>query len=118
MMVWLAQWIRENVTDARVVVITDCDELDRQIENGFKDAGEKIRRARSGNQLVSMLNEACSEIRAKYPTTLDTKGETSLVDNLNHNEELAIRVHDAVKANGRDGFRGCKWWWIENEGGA
>ena len=57
-MVWLAQWIRENVTDARVVVITDRDELDKQIENGFKDAGEKIRRARSGAQLVSMLNEA------------------------------------------------------------
>ena len=57
-MVWLAQWIRENVTDARVVVITDRDELDKQIESGFKDAGEKIRRARSGGQLVSMLNEA------------------------------------------------------------
>ncbi len=57
-MVWLAQWIRENVTDARVVVITDRDELDKQIENGFKDAGEKIHRARSGGQLVSMLNEA------------------------------------------------------------
>ena len=57
-MVWLAQWIRENVTDARVVVITDRDELDKQIESGFKDAGEKIRRVRSGAQLVSMLNEA------------------------------------------------------------
>ncbi|MCM1301674.1 MAG: HsdR family type I site-specific deoxyribonuclease [Alistipes senegalensis] len=57
-MVWLAQWIRENVTDARVVVITDRDELDKQIENGFKDAGEKIRRARTGGELVSMLNEA------------------------------------------------------------
>lgn len=57
-MVWLAQWIRKNVTDARVVVITDRDELDKQIENGFKDAGEKIRRARSGAQLVSMLNKA------------------------------------------------------------
>ena len=57
-MVWLAQWIRENVVDARVVVITDRDELDKQIETGFKDAGEKIRRARSGAQLVSMLNEA------------------------------------------------------------
>lgn len=57
-MVWLAQWIRENVTDARVVVITDRDELDKQIESGFKDVGEKIRRARSGAQLVSMLNKA------------------------------------------------------------
>lgn len=57
-MVWLAQWIRENVTDARVVIITDRDELDKQIESGFKDAGERIRRARTGGELVSMLNEA------------------------------------------------------------
>ena len=57
-MIWLAQWIHENVVDSRVVVITDRDELDKQIETGFKDAGEKIRRTRSGAQLVSMLNEA------------------------------------------------------------
>ncbi len=57
-MVWLAQWIRENVNDARVVIITDRDELDKQIENGFKDAGEKIKRAKSGGQLIEMLNVA------------------------------------------------------------
>lgn len=37
-MVWLAQWIRENVENARIVIITDRDELDKQIESGFKDA--------------------------------------------------------------------------------
>lgn len=57
-MVWLAQWIRENVNDARVVIITDRDELDKQIENGFKDVGEKIHRAKSGEQLIKMLNTA------------------------------------------------------------
>ena len=57
-MVWLAQWIRENVQDARVVIITDRDELDEQIELGFKDAGEKIHRAKSGYQLINMLNTA------------------------------------------------------------
>lgn len=55
-MVWLAQWIRENVNDARVVIITDRDELDKQIENGFKDAGENIERATTSDQLISMLN--------------------------------------------------------------
>ena len=57
-MVWLAQWIRENVEDARVVIITDRDELDKQIESGFKDAGEQIKRAKSGSELVGMLNVA------------------------------------------------------------
>ncbi len=57
-MVWLAQWIRENMTDARVVVITDRDELDKQIEVGFKDASEQIARAKSGKKLIEMLGES------------------------------------------------------------
>lgn len=57
-MVWLAKWIRENQHDARVVIITDRDELDKQIETGFKDAEEKIQRAKSGSKLLEMLNNA------------------------------------------------------------
>jgi type I restriction enzyme R subunit len=57
-MIWLAQWIHENVDDARVVIITDRDELDKQIETGFKNTGEKIVRATSGYQLIGMLNNA------------------------------------------------------------
>ena len=55
-MVWLAQWIRENIDDSRVVIITDRDELDKQIENGFKDAGEHPVRAKSGEHLIKMLD--------------------------------------------------------------
>lgn len=57
-MVWLALWIRENIEDARVVIITDRDELDKQIENGFKDVGEQIERAKSGDKLIKMLDKA------------------------------------------------------------
>lgn len=57
-MIWLAKWIRENVNDARVVVITDRDELDVQIETGFKGVDESIARARSGASLISMLDGA------------------------------------------------------------
>ncbi len=57
-MIWLAQWIRENVENARVVIITDRDELDKQIENGFKDAEAKIERTKSGERLIEMLNAA------------------------------------------------------------
>lgn len=59
-MVWLAQWIRENVDDARVLVITDRDELDKQIENAFKGTGNKIKRAESGKDLINSLNVADS----------------------------------------------------------
>jgi type I restriction enzyme R subunit len=57
-MIWLAKWIREHQQDARVVVITDRDELDKQIEAGFKGVDEKIERANSGEALIKMLNKA------------------------------------------------------------
>ena len=57
-MVWLAQWIHENVMDSRVVIITDRDELDKQIETGFKDAGETIKRATNSYGLIGMLNNS------------------------------------------------------------
>jgi type I restriction enzyme R subunit len=58
-MVLLAKWILENNPNARVVVITDRDELDKQIERVFTAVGEKdIKRTRNGNQLMSLLGKA------------------------------------------------------------
>ncbi|WP_104202612.1 type I restriction endonuclease subunit R [Billgrantia saliphila] len=54
-MVWLAKWIRENVRDARVLVITDRTELDEQIEKVFKGVDEHIHRTRSGADLIRVL---------------------------------------------------------------
>ena len=56
LMIWLAQWIRENRRDARVVVITDRDELDRQITAGFAEGGERPHRATSGEDLIATLD--------------------------------------------------------------
>lgn len=57
-MVWLAKWIHENVKNARVVVITDRDELDYQITERFELTGEDdVSRARSGKQLIELLNQ-------------------------------------------------------------
>ena len=56
-MVWLAKWIREHVTDARVLVITDREELDEQIhERVFLPVGETIYRTKSGADLIAKLN--------------------------------------------------------------
>ncbi|WP_311948613.1 type I restriction endonuclease subunit R [Halomonas piscis] len=57
-MVWLAKWIRENVSDARVLVITDRTELDEQIEKVFKGVDEQIYRTRSGADLVDVLGRS------------------------------------------------------------
>ncbi|MBI5592006.1 MAG: HsdR family type I site-specific deoxyribonuclease [Deltaproteobacteria bacterium] len=57
-MVLLAKWILENKPKARMVIVTDRDELDKQIENVFTDAGEAIKRTSSGRDLMTQLGQA------------------------------------------------------------
>ncbi|PKM81029.1 MAG: restriction endonuclease subunit R [Firmicutes bacterium HGW-Firmicutes-14] len=57
-MVLLAKWILENNPNARVAIITDRDELDKQIERVFNDAGEPIKRTSSGRDLMIQLAQA------------------------------------------------------------
>jgi type I restriction enzyme, R subunit len=57
-MVWLAKWIRENVPNSRVLLITDREELDEQIQQVFLGVSESIYRTKSGADLVAVLNEA------------------------------------------------------------
>ena len=57
-MVLLARWILENDPNARVVIITDRDELDAQIEGVFTEAGESIYRTNSGRDLMHQLGQA------------------------------------------------------------
>lgn len=56
MMVWLAKWIRENVTDARVLIITDRKELDQQIHEVFLGVDERMHRTKTGEDLFTVLN--------------------------------------------------------------
>ncbi len=56
-MVWLAQWIMENAAgDPRVVIITDREELDAQMKQGFLNADELPYQAQSGSNLLEQLN--------------------------------------------------------------
>lgn len=97
-MVWLAQWIREHIEDARVLVITDRDELDKQIVRVFSDAGEQMRRARSGADLIALLNRndeplICSLIH-KFGRTEEGDYESFI-------EEIRKSLPKDFKAKGR-----------------
>jgi type I restriction enzyme R subunit len=82
-MVWLTKWIREYNPNARVLIITDRDELDKQIEKVYKGIDEDIYRTKSGVDLIAKLNDSkpwlmCSLIHkfggkeeADYDTYLD-----------------------------------------------
>ncbi len=57
-MVLLAKWILENNPNARVAIITDRDELDKQIQGVFASAGIDIARSTSGRNLMTQLGQA------------------------------------------------------------
>ncbi|MBH0295650.1 type I restriction endonuclease subunit R [Helicobacter pylori] len=56
-MVWLTQWLRKNIQQARVLIVTDRRELDAQIQGVFEGIGETIYRADSKKDLLSVLFE-------------------------------------------------------------
>lgn len=108
-MVWLAEWIHENIDNSRVVIITDREELDEQISDGFKDTGETIARAKSGAGLIGMLNEEapwllCTLIHKFGKKNVEGKGdmagvkfEISLEKYL---EDIVAQLPQGFKAKG------------------
>lgn len=54
-MVWLTKWIREYNPNARVLIITDREELDGQIESIFLGVNENIYRTQSSQDLITQL---------------------------------------------------------------
>lgn len=54
-MVWLTKWIREYNPKARVLIITDREELDAQIESIFLGVNENIYRTQSSQDLITQL---------------------------------------------------------------
>lgn len=55
-MVWLSKWILSHSDDARVLIVTDRDELDEQMERTYKGVNEKIVRTKSCDDLLRRLN--------------------------------------------------------------
>ncbi len=55
-MVLLAKWILETNPKARVIILTDRTELDKQIERVFNDIGEPLTRTSSGKELMDQLS--------------------------------------------------------------
>jgi type I restriction enzyme R subunit len=123
-MVWLAKWIREYQTDARVLIVTDRTDLDEQIESVFAGVGEEIYRTRSAADMLDVLNKSsewliCSlihkfrgsedehsrdeaerdfieELRAKIPENFSPKGNLFVFVDEAHRTQSG-KMHDAMK---------------------
>ncbi|NOR71520.1 MAG: HsdR family type I site-specific deoxyribonuclease [Methylomarinum sp.] len=102
-MVWLAKWIRENVTNARVLVVTDRTELDEQIEGVFAGVDEEIYRSKNGRDLVGTLNEAEPWLLCSLVHKFGRQGEddqTTDDDTDTYLEELKTSLPKDFKAKG------------------
>ncbi|NEU76476.1 HsdR family type I site-specific deoxyribonuclease [Hassallia byssoidea VB512170] len=102
-MVWLTKWIREYNSDARVLIITDRDELDEQIEGVFLGVNEDIYRTKSARDLITQLNETtpwllCSLIH-KFGRK-DGKKEKNKADYDNYIAELKRSLPQDFQAKG------------------
>lgn len=121
-MVWLTKWIIEHIDESRVVIITDRDELDDQIESLFFDVGEKVKRAKSCDDLRKTLDKnedsiICSlihkyghngggqsdvdnyvkELKKSLPSNFKAKGNIiAFIDECHRTN--SGKLHEAVKA--------------------
>lgn len=76
-MVWLAKWILENRSDARLLIVTDRTELDDQIETVFLGVDEKIYQTKSGADLISCLNDTRPILMCSLIHKFGRRGEES-----------------------------------------
>lgn len=79
-MVWLSKWILENDPEARILIVTDRQELDEQIEKIFRGVTIEAVRARTGEDLLNKLNfwgdrVICSLIHKFGKSCEETKDE-------------------------------------------
>ena len=118
-MVWLAKWIREHMTNSRVLIITDRTELDEQIEQVFNGVDEDIYRTKSGKDLLETLNAAteplmCSlihkfgnreegdvkgyiaELQSNIPKDFSAKGDVYVFIDECHRTQSGV-LHEAMK---------------------
>jgi len=117
-MVWLTKWIREYNPAGRVLIITDREELDEQIEKVYKGVSENIYRTKSGKDLLNKLNDKapwlmCSlihkfggkeegdvdaylqELKSSIPTDFKAKGDIYVFVDECHRTQSG-KLHEAM----------------------
>ena len=97
-MVWLTKWIRENVRDSRVLIITDREELDDQIEKLFTGVDEKIYRTKSGRDLINVLNHKTEMLIGSLVHKFGRKSDEGDYDSFI--EDLKVSLGSDFKAKG------------------
>lgn len=67
-----------DIAAPRVVVVTDRKSLDKQIERTFRHCGKEVRRARTGTELATLLQDAKTEVVTALVNKFKTTAERGL----------------------------------------
>lgn len=97
-MVMLAKSIilNDNIENARIIVVTDRVELDKQIARTFRQCGKEPVRAKSGNHLIDVVQGSNVEV----VTTIIDKFESALKrkDFKNKSENIFVLVDESHRS--------------------
>ncbi|MFZ4592414.1 MAG: type I restriction endonuclease subunit R, partial [Ignavibacteria bacterium] len=96
-MVWLTKWVREFNPKGRVLIVTDREELDEQIEKVYNGISEKIHRLKSGKGLLNVLNNNEKWLMCSLVHKFGGKEEGDVDKYL---EDLRKHIPDDYKAKG------------------
>jgi len=103
-MVMLAKVIKRSIAGSKVIVVTDRKDLDKQIHDTFNNSEVKAVRARSGKNLVELLQSGKSVI-----TTLIHKFEKVKNENVTFDDpNTFILVDESHRTQGGDMHRAMK----------
>jgi type I restriction enzyme R subunit len=100
-MVWLSKWILATNPKARVLIVTDREELDDQIEKTYLGVDEKVKRARDCADLVNCLNSYEDRLICSLVHKFGNRNaETSGMDYDRYVEELGKSLPSNFSAKG------------------
>lgn len=99
-MVWLTKWIRKYNPNARVLIITDREELDEQIEKVYKGVDEEIYRTKSGRDLLEKLNDTSPWLLCSLIHKFGGKEEVDEKDVENYLTDLKKSIPSDYSAKG------------------
>lgn len=102
-MVWLSKWLLTYGGDnVRVLIVTDRDELDEQIEKTYIGVNEKIVRTKSGDDLIRKLNKFDDVLICSLIHKFGRRGgEVTDADYDKYIEELAKALPEDFEAKGK-----------------
>lgn len=95
-MVWLAKWLRENQTAARVLIVTDRTELDEQIEKVFSGVDEAIYRTQSGADLIAALNQPTPWLMSTLVHKFGRQGDDDTAESEQATDEFIQQLSSTI----------------------